>query len=635
MPNLTDIPDLEEEPGGPPKESFRFLLLGALGVVCGDIGTSPIYAFREALHAGVGYDALEKDDIFGVISLIFWALMLVVTIKYIIFVLRADNNGEGGILSLMALVHEHVRKRKKWVLVLGVVGASLFFGDSVIMPAMSVLSAIEGLEIVAPDLETFIVPVTVGVLVLLFMIQRFGTNRMSAIFGPVMLLWFLILGILGAWHIFDNMSILAALQPWYGVGYIVYNPSIAFVVVGAVFLAVTGAEALYADLGHFGRRPIIAAWLIIAFPCLILNYFGQGAFILSNGEAMTNPFYQMVPKWGLVPMIFLATLATVIASQAVITGAFSMVRQAVQLNILPRLEILHTSAATPGQIYIPRVNFILMVLIVALVISFGRSSNLASAYGIAVAGNMLVTTLLLFIVMLQIWRWNIIIAVVLALVFGIVDLLFFSANLLKIKDGAWVSILLATAMGIVVWTWVRGSRQMFRKIRRHEVALDIVIKKLLADEPPLIPGTAVFLTGDPERVPTALLHSLKHYKVLHDHNVILTVRTASRPRVRNKDRARVSQINKRFMLVTLRFGFMEQPNVPRALGLTRQLGWKFDMMTSSFFVSRRSIKGDPKSGMPRWQRKLFFTMAGSAMDATQYFQIPPDRVIEIGTQVVV
>ncbi|AQS41963.1 MAG: Putative potassium transport system protein Kup [Candidatus Tokpelaia hoelldobleri] len=635
MANLTDIPDLEEEPGGPPKESFRLLLLGALGVVCGDIGTSPIYAFREALHAGVGHDALEREDIFGVISLIFWALMLVVTIKYIIFVLRADNNGEGGILSLMALVHEHVRKRKKWALALGVVGSSLFFGDSVIMPAMSVLSAIEGLEIVAPDLEAFIVPATVGVLLLLFSMQRFGTTRMSVVFGPVMLVWFLALGILGAWHIFDDMSILAALQPWYGASYVIYNPSIAFVVIGAVFLAVTGAEALYADLGHFGRNPIIAAWLVIAFPCLVLNYFGQGAFILTNGEAMANPFYQMVPEWALVPMIILATLATVIASQAVITGAFSMARQAVQLNILPRLEILHTSATTPGQIYVPRVNFILAALVLLLVIGFGRSSRLASAYGIAVAGNMLVTTLLLFIVMLRIWKWNIIIAFALTLAFSIVDLLFFSANLLKIREGAWVSIGLAALMGILVWTWLRGSRNLFRKTRKNEVALDLIVEKLLADEPPLIPGTAIFLTGDPERVPTALMHSLKHYKVLHEHNVILTVRTASRPRVRNKDRARVSQINKRFMLVTLRFGFMEQPNIPRALGLCRQLGWKFDMMTTSFFVSRRSIKSSPKSDMPHWQRKLFFTMAGSAMDATQYFQIPTDRVIEIGTQVVV
>lgn len=633
----TDISSVEptEESNDHSKESLRLLLLGAIGVVYGDIGTSPIYAFREALHAGAGQNAIMRGDIFGVISLIFWALVLIVTVKYVIFVLRADNNGEGGILSLMALTRSSFKRKGGWVLGIGVIGAALFFGDSVITPAMSVLSAVEGMEIVAPELEPFIVPITVVVLILLFSVQRYGTGRVAVVFGPVMLIWFLALGLFGLSRIFDDASILQALFPWYGVGYIANNPTTSFAAVGAVFLAVTGAEALYADLGHFGRKPIVAAWIWIVFPCLVLNYLGQGAFILSHGQAAANPFYQMLPSWALVPMIVLATFATVIASQSVITGAFSMARQAVQLNILPRLEILHTSEKTLGQIYMPRVNFILAVVVVVLVIGFGKSSNLAAAYGIAVTGNMLVTTTLLFFVMVRIWKWSLSICILLTLCFLIVDLLFFSANIIKVHDGGWASIGLACIVGIIMWTWIRGSRHLFKKTRKSEVPLDFIIEKMTEKPPIIVPGTAVFLTGDPKSVPNALMHSLKHYKVLHENNVILTVKTASTPRVPNADRARVSQYSERFMLVELTFGYMEQPNIPRALVICRRLGWKFDIMTTSFFVSRRSIKASSKPDMPRWQEKLFIKLARSAADATEYFQIPTGRVVEIGTQITV
>jgi len=627
--------ELPEETDDHSKESFRVLLLGAIGVVYGDIGTSPIYAFREALYAGAGKNAIIREDIFGILSLIFWALALVVMIKYVLFVLRADNKGEGGILSLMALVRSSFNKQEGWVLGIGVIGASLFFGDAVITPAVSVLSAVEGLEIMAPQLEAFVVPITVGVLVVLFAVQRFGTGRVAVVFGPVTLVWFLALGFFGFIHIFDDITILGTLEPWYAVRYILDNPAISFVVAGAVFLAVTGAEALYADLGHFGRRPIVADWFLIVFPCLVLNYLGQGAFILSHGQAVTNPFYQMLPEWALVPMIILATLATVIASQAVITGTFSVARQAVQLNILPRLEILHTSEKTPGQIYIPRINVILAVFVVTLVIGFGKSTNLAAAYGIAVTGNMLVTTLLLFIVMIRIWRWNSVLSVLLSLGFLAIDMLFFSANLLKIRDGGWVSIGLAIIICMIMWTWIKGSRHLFRKTHRHEVPFDFILEKISENPPPVIPGTAVFLTANPESVPMALMHSLKHYSVLHENNVILTVRTASMPRVPRGDRARVSQFNERFMLVVLTFGYMEQPNIPRSLAICRQLGWKFDIMTTSFFLSRRSVKPGFRSSMLRWQERLFISLVRGSSDATEYFQIPTERVVEIGTQIAI
>ncbi len=439
-------------------ESMKTLVLGALGVVYGDIGTSPIYAFREALHAAASDGILARSDILGVVSLIFWALTLVVTIKYVLFVLRADNNGEGGILSLMALVRGALKGRPDLILGVGICGAALFFGDAVITPAISVLSAMEGLEIVAPDLTPFVVPITVVILVTLFSVQKLGTGKVAIVFGPIMALWFLALGASGLWHIFDDPTVMVALNPYYAVRFLMISPGIAFITVGAVFLAMTGAEALYADLGHFGRKPIVRAWLWIVFPCLLLNYFGQAAFILSHGEAAALPFFQMMPSFALLPMVLLATAATVIASQAVITGAYSVARQAVQLNILPRLEIQHTSEKLHGQIYIPRVNLLLGLAVVILVLGFEKSSNLAAAYGIAVTGNMLVTTVLLYIVMTRIWNWRVSRALPIIVGFLIIDIMFFGANIIKVHEGGWASIGIAAILVLIMWTWVRGTK---------------------------------------------------------------------------------------------------------------------------------------------------------------------------------
>jgi KUP system potassium uptake protein len=631
--------DGEAEPVEQPSQgeaeqhSTRVLMIGALGVVYGDIGTSPIYAFREALHASG--NTFIREDVLGVLSLILWALTIIVTVKYVAFVLRADNKGEGGTLSLMALARTAYPAGSKAILVIGLCGAALFFGDSVITPAISVLSAVEGIEVVTPTLDAYVVPITLVILALLFSVQRFGSGRVAVVFGPIMAFWFLAIGLAGLLHIWDDPSVLLAVNPYHAIVYLFNEPDVAFITVGAVFLAVTGAEALYVDLGHFGRRPIVLTWFSIVFPCLLLNYFGQGAYVLSRGVVPDMPFFEMLPSWGIAPMVGLATAATVIASQAVISGAFSLTRQAVQLNLLPRIEVQHTSEMQLGQIYMPRVNFIIAVAVMLLVVGFGSSSALASAYGISVTGEMLMTTFLLFVVMRWMWKWQLAGALALAILFGVIDLGFFSANVVKIAEGGWVSITVACIMGLIMATWIRGSRYLFDKTRRNEVPLDFLAGNLLKKKPQLVSGTAVFLTSDPTSAPTALMHSLKHYKVLHEQNVILSVVTAPQPTVPDAERVKMETINPLFMRVSLTFGYMEQPNIPRALAICRKQGWKFDIMTTSFFLSRRSLKASPNSGMPTWQDKLFIGLARSAADATEYFQIPTGRVVEIGTQVAI
>jgi KUP system potassium uptake protein len=617
-------------------QKLGVLTLGALGVVYGDIGTSPIYAFREALVASAGGEVASREDILGVLSLIIWALTIIVTIKYILFVLRADNRGEGGTLSLMALARGSFSPaRPVWILVIGMLGASLFYGDAVITPAISVLSAVEGMKVVTPTFDPYVVPLTLVILALLFAVQRFGTGSVGTVFGPITLIWFLAIGASGLSHIFDDPEILLAINPMYIVGFLTNQPEVAFVTIGAIFLAVTGAEALYADLGHFGRRPIVLAWLAIVFPCLLLNYVGQGAFVLSHGGTVGHPFFEMNRGWALVPMVVLATAATVIASQAVISGAYSLTRQAVQLNILPRFQILHTSETQSGQIYMPRVNALLALVVMLLVVGFGDSSSLAAAYGISVTGNMLMTTILLFVVMSRIWKWPFWLAASLSAVFGFIDLGFFLSNIVKVFEGGWASLAVAVSTMLVMWTWIRGSRYLFEKTRKNEMPIDFLAEKLVAKKPQIVPGTAVFLTGDPQSAPTALLHSLKHYKVLHEQNVILSVITAQEPKVPDWERVKIEPINDLFMRVTLTFGYMEQPHIPRALAICRKLGWKFDIMTTSFFLSRRSLKPSANSGMPMWQDKLFISLAKSASDATEYFQIPTGRVVEVGTQVTI
>ncbi|UVK48894.1 potassium transporter Kup (plasmid) [Mesorhizobium sp. AR07] len=617
------------------QHSTKVLMLGALGVVYGDIGTSPIYAFREALVASSGGNVAQRGDILGVLSLIIWSLTIIVTIKYIMFVLRADNRGEGGVLSLMALAQGSFPKRSALMLGIGIVGASLFFGDAVITPAISVLSAVEGMNVVTPTFQPYVVPLTLVILAMVFAVQRFGTGGVGLVFGPVTAVWFLAIGLSGLNHIIADPEILWAISPHYIVAFLINSPDVAFVTIGAIFLAVTGAEALYADLGHFGRKPIVLAWLAIVFPCLLLNYAGQGAFVLAQNGVVGHPFFEMNEGWTLIPMVVLATAATVIASQAVISGAFSLTRQAVQLNMLPRLEILHTSERQSGQIYMPRVNLLLALVVMMLVVGFGESSKLASAYGISVTGNMLVTTVLLYVVMTRIWKWQLWLAVSLTALFGFIDVGFFASNIVKVFEGGWASLAAAFTIVLAMWTWLRGSRYLFDKTRRNEIPLDFLAGNLFKKKPQLVSGTAVFLTSDPLSAPTALMHSLKHYKALHEQNVILSVVTAPQPVVPDSERVKMETVNELFMRVTLTFGYMEQPNIPRALAICRKQGWKFDIMTTSFFLSRRSLKASPNSGMPVWQDKLFIGLARTAADATEYFQIPTGRVVEIGTQVAI
>jgi KUP system potassium uptake protein len=509
----------------------------------------------------------------------------------------------------------------------------MFIGDSMITPAISVLSAVEGLKLAAPGLEHYVAPLTVIILFVLFFFQSSGTSRVASAFSPIMIIWFLSLAALGIVHISDDPSVLAAINPLYGIRFLLAHGTIGLVALGAVFLAVTGGEALYADLGHFGRRPIQTAWLYLVLPALLINYFGQGALVLSHPAAIQNSFYLMVPGFLLLPLVVLATAATVIASQAVITGAYSLTRQAVQLGLLPRFEVRYTSEVHAGQIYLPRVNRLLLIGVMLLVLMFRTSSGLASAYGIAVSTTMVADGIMGFVVIWKLWNWRAATAAALILPLVTVDTTFFTANLLKLLEGAWVPLLFGTAMAVMIWTWRRGTAILIAKSLRIEVPLIDLIKTLERKPPHLVTGTAVFLTSDPNFVPTALLHNLKHNKVLHEHNVILTIETAQTPRVDPSERVSIETVGERFTKVRLRFGFMESPNVPKALAIARKLGWQFDIMSTSFFVSRRALKVSTQSGMPRWQDHLFIAMSRSANDATDYFQIPTGRVVEVGTQV--
>jgi KUP system potassium uptake protein len=618
--------------------TFWALTLGSMGVVFGDIGTSPLYAFRVALQAASGPDGVvTRESVLGVLSLILWALILVVTCKYVLILLRADNKGEGGTLSLMALAQRALGQGQVRIvmLILGMIAAALFYGDALITPAISVLSAVEGLEIAAPQLQKYVVPLTVLILVALFAVQSRGTARVATFFGPVMTLWFLVLAGFGLAHIADDPSVLAALNPAHAVSFVFSHGYIGLVTLGAVFLAVTGAEALYADLGHFGRKPIQTAWLFFVLPALVINYFGQGALVFADPTAIENPFYRMVPSWALYPMIALATAATIIASQAVITGAFSLTNQAVQLGLLPRLQIRRTSATQAGQIYIPRINGLLLVGVLLLVLMFRSSNALASAYGVAVTGTMLVDGLMGFTVIWRVWNWSLGAALALMMPFVLIDITFLVANLLKVPQGGWVPLLIGGCLVTVMLTWRKGARILAQKTRRLEMPVEELIKMLEKNPPPRVPGTAVFLTAAPDSAPTALLHSLKHYKVLHENNVILTIVVESFPRVPPQDRVVMERIGDHFMRVILHFGFMESPNIPKALAIARKVGWSFDIMSTSFFLSRRVVRPDARSGMPGWQDKLFIFLAQNADDASSYFQLPTDRVVEIGTQVTV
>jgi len=591
---------------------------------------------REAVLAATPTGIAPNDAaVLGILSLIIWALLLVVTAKYVLILLRADNKGEGGTLALMALASRSLVRRSNIIIFLGIISGALFYGDAIITPALSVLSAVEGLKVATPAFDPYVVPLTVFILALLFAVQSRGTANVAAFFGPITLFWFAVIAAAGLWHVAGNPAVLLAFNPWYGITFLLHHGIVGFYTLGAVFLVVTGAEALYADLGHFGRGPIRFAWLVIVLPALTINYLGQGALVLAYPKSVENPFFLLYPDWALLPMVLLATAATVIASQAVITGAYSLTRQAIQLGLLPRLEIRHTSEALFGQIYMPRVNTFLFIGVILLVALFRSSSALASAYGIAVTGTMVVTAMMAIVVIWRVWNWSLIGALALMLPFLFIDFTFLSANLLKIVDGGWMPLALGAFVMTIMYTWRRGSRLLFEKTRRQETPLESLVKSLEKKPPARVPGTAVFLTSDPVSAPTALLHSLKHYKVLHEKNVILTIETADAPRVDAGERVRIQPVGKTFSRIVLRFGFMETPNVPKALAIARKLGWQFDIMSTSFFLSRRSLKPATQSGMPRWQDRLFIGLTRIANDATDYFQIPTGRVVEVGTQVTI
>ena len=619
------------------KASKNALMLGAIGVVFGDIGTSPLYTLKEAFGEHYGL-AANQANILGILSLVFWAMILVVTVKYVAIITRADNRGEGGILSLMTVVHRAIPIASPLtytVGILGILGTAFFFGDAVITPAMSVLAAVEGVELLAPQLHQFIIPVVLVVLVGLFSFQRFGTDKVGKVFGPITTLWFVCIAILGLMQIIENPVVLQALNPAYAVNFFLINGKAGWLVLGAVVLCVTGGEALYADMGHFGRMPIRNAWLFIVLPALVLNYFGQGALVLADPAAVKNPFYSLVPETLLVPVIILATFATMIASQAVISGAFSLTREAVQLGYLPRMKIIHTSAHTIGQIYVPWVNRILFIVVIGLVLGFQNSSALAAAYGVSVTGSMLIDTFLVIILASQGWRVKPAIIWIAGISYLIIDIALFSANAIKFLQGAWVPVLLGVIVFTIMRTWRRGRNLVREQINRDSLRIEHFIKSIMVDPPARVPGTAIFMTPSNDYLPPSMLHNLKHNKVLHSQNILLSVETASIPRAENEERYSFVYLGHGFSRLTLRYGYMEDPDVPKSLKLWNIPGLEFDPMDTTYFASREVLIAKADQGMALWRDKLFLIMSRNATPATEFFGIPGERLVELGTKVVI
>ena len=615
--------------------SFATLTLGALGVVYGDIGTSPLYVMKTVFDKANGL-TLNPENLIGIVSLIFWSMMVVVTLKYVTLIMRADNHGEGGIMALLALAASSVVDKPKLrhiLLMSGVFGAALFYGDGVITPAISVLSAVEGLELATPSLTPYVVQITLVVLVVLFMLQKRGTAGIGAVFGPIMVVWFVVLAGSGLVHLLEAPAILAALNPLAGLEFGLQHRWLAFVALGSVVLALTGAEALYADMGHFGRKPIQLAWFALVLPALALNYFGQGALLLAHPGALENPFFRMFPQWALVPMVLLATLATVIASQAVISGAFSMTKQAIQLGFLPRMRVTHTSAQEVGQIYVPAVNTALLIAVIAAVVGFRSSTALGAAYGIAVTGTMMITTFLTFYVLRYAWKFSLWPALLATGFFFLIDLTFFCANLLKIVDGGWFPLAIGAIAFIGMVTWARGRELLSQSLRADAIELKPFLKSVLTDPPMRVPGTAVFMNGEADLTPTALLHNLKHNNVLHETNLFVTVNTLDVPWVPFNERASASMLCKGCWTVTLNFGFKNEQDVPSALKLVQGRGIELDPMTTSYFLSRSTIVPTLGSGMAPWREKLFANMHRNAASAADFLNLPPNRVVELGTKV--
>jgi KUP system potassium uptake protein len=611
------------------------LTIGAIGVVFGDIGTSPLYALKESFSPSHGIP-LNQTTVYGILSVMFWAMTALVTVKYLVFMMRADNKGEGGILALTALAQRCFRKgtrRHWWVVALGMFGAAMFYGDAIITPAISVLSAVEGLELVAPALNKFVVPIAIAILIALFFVQRHGTAAVGRFFGPIMVLWFIVLAVLGVSQIINNPSILGALNPWYSWQFFIEYKVAAWITLGAVVLCVTGGEALYADMGHFGRRPIRFGWFTLVWPALLLNYFGQGALMLADPETVKNPFYLMTPSWALIPMVMLATCATVIASQAVISGAFSLTKQAIQLGYLPRFSIQYTNENEAGQIYIPFINWGLLVGIIALVLIFKSSSNLAAAYGIAVMLTMTIDTILLLVVMLYIWKWNRFLSILLIGGILINDFMFLSATFTKIGEGGWFPLVIGAVMFTIMSTWRRGREIVRRKVNDGAMPLKGFVESISMSDTPRVEGTGVFMTTNPEGVPNALLHNLKHNKVLHGRVVILSIVIEDIPRVPKEDYVWIDNLGHGFYVIRAHYGFKETPNVPAMMNDCRLQSMNFDMMDTSFFVNRETLIATPRGGMALWREHLFVWMSHLAAKASDYFRIPSNRVVELGSQV--
>jgi KUP system potassium uptake protein len=612
------------------KNSMAAMTLGAIGVVYGDIGTSPLYTLSVCFSTT--NLALNQENILGILSLIFWAILLVVTVKYIAFILRADNRGEGGIMVLMALARRFLTGRsRRQIIMIGLFGAALFYGDAIITPAVSVLSACEGLKVINPNMARFVEPMAVAVIVCLFLVQRFGTANVGRMFGPVMLVWFAVIGLLGAHSIFHAPKVLAAINPYYGLAFILDHHWGAFLTLGSVVLALTGAEALYADMGHFGRKPIQRAWFGLVLPALLLNYFGQGALLLTNPGAIANPFFMLAPKWAVLPLVLLATAATVIASQAVISGAYSLTRQAIQLGYCPRMSILHTSAREIGQIYLPFVNWALLFAVLVVTVSFGSSESLAAAYGIAVTATMVITSLLFYVVARTSWHWPLPLAASLTAIFLAVDVTFFSANLLKVAHGGWLPLSIGLVVFVIMNTWKQGRELLFERIREHALPLEDFIANIEQYPPTRVQGTAVFLTGSIHGVPHAMLHNLKHNKVLHERVVLMTISTEDVPF--SDRRVEISRLSNSFWRVVAHYGFMETPDIDDIVAEAKTLDLSFDLMDTSFFLSRETLISTDRPGMARWREKLFLWMSKNALRATDFFQIPTNRVVELGAQI--
>lgn len=618
-----------------PHHKLGALTIGAIGVVFGDIGTSPLYALKESFHPNHGIP-INEATVFGILSVMFWAMMALVTVKYLAFMMRADNKGEGGILALTALAQRCFRKgtrRHWWVVALGMFGAAMFYGDAIITPAMSVLSAVEGLQIVTPALETYVLPISIGIMVALFTIQRHGTAAVGRYFGPTMIIWFVVIASLGVFQIAKHPSILLALNPWYSWQFFIEYKVAAWITLGAVVLCVTGGEALYADMGHFGRKPIRVSWFALVWPALLLNYLGQGALILADAETIRNPFYLMAPNWALIPLIALATAATIIASQAVISGAFSLTKQAIQLGYLPRFKIEYTNEREAGQIYVPFINWGLLLGIIVLVIIFKNSTNLAAAYGIAVMLTMTIDTLLLWIVMIYIWKWNRLFAG--TLVVGILanDFMFLSATLTKIAEGGWFPLAIGATMFTIMSTWRRGREIVRRKVNDGAMPMKLFVDSISISDTPRVQGTGIFMTTNPDGVPNALLHNLKHNKVLHGRVIVLSIVIEDIPRVPKEDYIWIDNLGHGFYTITAHYGFKETPNIPTMLQDCQLQAIHFDMMDTSFFVNRETLIATPGGGMALWREHLFVWMSHLATKASDYFRIPTNRVVELGTQV--